>query len=607
MWVPLGGLPIAFRTAGAWRRRMNILGIVTSSHDSGVALLSDGAPAFVLEEERFDRHKHTQQFPSHSLAAGFKGCGLRIEDIDVITTPWIASRIRWTFFDISLAHFPASLNVLRPKAHALQSSRIFILPYVLSYGLRKHFKATRLPPIVEVSHHDAHAALFFVSPFDEATVLIMDGYGDDTSTSAYTGSGNRLKREWQTSFFDSLGMLYTLTTLHLGFNPFEEGTVMALAACGGPTYAAKFADLIRLDDDGRFTINRDFISYDCYGMIRPFKQAFHDAFGPPRRAGEPLTDHHRDLAYALQATIEGAILHMARALARKYPSRNLCLGGGVALNCVANGRILQDTDYQRVWVSPCASDSGAPFGSALWHHHQTLGEPRRFELTHAFYGAGFSDAEIVAALNRAGLQHVRMSEKDLLKKVAADLVERKIVAWFQGRFEMGPRALGNRSILSDARDVSIKELINSRVKHREAFRPFAPAVLVERMSEFFEIDQPDPFMTMAPKVRADKAHLIPAAIHVDGTCRIQSVERAANPRYYGVIEEYAKLTGIPVVLNTSFNRKEPIVARPEEAISCFLRTEMDVLVLGDFYITDRNPTAVRRAQETFIDRGGTGE
>ena len=431
--------------------------------------------------------------------------------------------------------------------------------------------------------------------------------GTIPSTSAYIGSGNRLKRHWQTSFFDSLGMLYTCTTLYLGFNPFEEGTVMALAACGDRTYAAQFRDLIRLDDDGRFTINRDLISYDRYGMIRPFNRRFYEIFGPPRKAGEPLTDRHRDVAFALQATIEDAILHMVRALSRIHQSRNLCLGGGVALNCVANARILRDTDYKRVWVSPCASDSGAPLGSTLWHYHQTLGRPRRFELTHPFYGSGYSEAEITSAVKNAGLQHVRMDEAELLKTVARDLADRKIVGWFQDRFEMGPRALGNRSILSDARDATIKDLINSRVKHREAFRPFAPAVLVERLSEFFEIDQPDPFMTMAPKIRADKAHLIPAAIHVDGTCRIQSVDRVANRRYYGVIEEYAKLTGVPVILNTSFNSREPIVARPEEAISCFLRTEMDVLVLGDFYITDRPTAAVQRAREIFTDRGGTGD
>jgi carbamoyltransferase len=586
---------------------MNILGIVTSSHDTGIALLSDGVPAFILEEERFNRQKHTQHFPSLSLSAGLNGSGIAINDIDVITTPWVSQRLRRTFFKGATDRLPASLNILRPGANTLQGNGIFILPYLLSSGLRKHLKATKLPRIVEVGHHDSHAAIFFVSPFEDATVLIMDGYGDDTSTSVYTGRGNRLKQHWQTSFFDSLGMLYTCTTLYLGFRPFEEGSVMALAACGGPTYAAKFRELIRLDPDGRYTVNRDFISYDCYGMMRPFRQKFYDSFGPPRKSHEPLTDRHRDLAFALQTTIEDAILHVVHELSRTYRSRNLCLGGGVALNCVANARIVRETEYERVWVSPCASDTGVPFGSTLWHYHQTLGQPRRFELTHPFYGSGYSDIEITNELNNAGLQYQRKSESDLLAQVAKDLADSKIVGWFQGRFEMGPRALGNRSILSDARNAATKDLINSRVKHREPFRPFAPAVLVERMSEFFEIDQPDPFMTIAPKIRADKAHLIPAAAHVDGTGRVQSVDRAANPRLYGVIEEYAKLTGVPVILNTSFNRQEPIVARPEEAISCFLRTDMDVLVLGDFYVTDRNAAAISRAHDAFISGGSAAD
>jgi carbamoyltransferase len=384
-------------------------------------------------------------------------------------------------------------------------------------------------------------------------------------------------------------MLYTVVTTHLGFKLFEEGTVMALAGAGSPTYAKKFRELVHLQPDGRFSINRDFISYDTHGLNNPFKERFTDAFGPRRLRNEPISDRHRDLAFALQSTTEETILHVVRALSKRHRSRNLCLTGGIALNCVANARILRDTDYRSVWVPPCASDSGAPFGSALWHYHQTLSHPRRFELTHSFYGSGYSDPEIIRALQEAGLAYRRMSEHELMTQVARDLATGKIVGWFQGRSEIGPRALGNRSILADARDAAMKDYINARVKHREPFRPFAPAVLQERAAEFFEIDQSDPFMTMAPRVRVDKTHLIPAAVHVDGTARIQTVDRASNPRFYGVIEEFAALTGVPVVLNTSFNRKEPIVARPKDAVSCYLRTQMDVLVLGDFYITDRPP------------------
>ncbi len=291
---------------------------------------------------------------------------------------------------------------------------------------------------------------------------------------------------------------------------------------------------------------------------------------------------------------------------RRQSSRNLVISGGVGLNCVANARILRDTNFTRVWVPPCASDTGAPLGAALWHWHQTLGNPRTFELTHAFYGKAFTDAEIEAALDRAGLAYRKLEEGELLRTVAQDLSEQKIVGWFQGRAEMGPRALGNRSILSDARDNKIKDLINAKIKHREAFRPFAPVVLLERAAEFFDVSQPDPFMTLAPRIHPDKVHLIPAAAHVDGTGRIQTIERAANPRYYGVIEEYAKLTGIPVILNTSFNRQEPVVNAPEQAISCYLRTDMDVLVLGDYYTADRNRAAVTHARKSFVAVAAAG-
>ena len=312
-----------------------------------------------------------------------------------------------------------------------------------------------------------------------------------------------------------------------------------------------------------------------------------------------LTDRHRDVARALQAVTEDVVLHVARHLAATYPSRNLVLTGGVALNCVANARILRDTDFRRVWVPPCASDTGAPLGSALWHHHLTLGRPREFEMTHAFYGSAYSPEQMRRALDRGGLKFEELDEAELLRRVARDLAENRIVGWFQGRFELGPRALGNRSILASPLRREIRDLINARIKYREPFRPFAPAVLAEYAADYFEISQPDPFMTLAPRVRPDKVDVIPAAVHVDGTGRIQTVDRASNPRYYGVIEEFMKLTGVPVVLNTSFNKQEPIVARPEEAVSCFLRTEMDTLVLGNFYTRDRPPSAVARARDAF--------
>jgi len=579
---------------------MNILGLAGNAHDAGLAILRDGYPDLVLEEERFVREKHTRRFPFNALTNAFARRGVDLRDIDVIAIPWDVSKIRRSFAKFTFGDLPASLNLVRPGAHRHMNTTVVAMPSNLKAKLRWHFGQWRLPPMVQVAHHDAHAASFFMSPFEEATVLVMDGHGDETGASAYTGKGNRLTRLWKSGFFDSPGMLYTFVTEYLGFRIFEEGTVMALAALGGPTYLERFRDLISNRPDGGFVVNRDYISYDTHGFISPFKQRFYDTFGPPRRRDEPITDRHRDLAYALQSTIEETILFVARDLAGKHPSRNLYIAGGVALNCIANARILRDTTYERVWVPPCASDAGGPLTAALWHWHQTLGNPRTFELTHPFYGESYSDQEITSALDEAGLKYERIGdEAELLKKVARNLADKKIVGWFQGRSEMGPRALGNRSILSDARSNDMKDLINARIKHRESFRPFAPAVLLEKAQEYFELNQPDPFMTMAPKVRPEKVALIPAAVHVDGTGRIQTVDRKDNPRYWGVISEYEKLTGIPVILNTSFNRQEPIVTRPREAISCYLRTDMDVLVMGDFYSTDRNPEAVKKAHAVF--------
>ncbi len=578
---------------------MNILGTVALSHDTGVALVKDGVPQLVLEEERFNREKHTKAYPSRSLEAAFESGEFDFKDIDVITLPWDIVTLRRTFARAVLGNAPKSLNLLWPSAHSTQDSSIVNLWFRMQLYLRHKMGVSKLPPIVHVPHHHAHAAVFFTSPFEDATVMVMDGYGDSSATSAYTGTGNKLSQKWQTGFFDSLGMLYTCTTTYLGFKPFEEGTVMALAACGAPTYRDKFRELVHLTEDGRFRINTDYIGYNTHGLLKPFQQKFYDTFGPPRLPGEPLEDRHRDLAYALQAVTEDAVLHMARALSKRHPSRNLVLTGGVALNCVANARVLRETDYERVWVPPIASDTGVPLGSALYHYHHTLNGERTYQMHHPFLGKSYSDADIKTALARYGLKGEHIEERALLDRVADDLADQKIVGWFQGRYEVGPRALGNRSILADPRTLKIKELINARIKYREPFRPFAPAVLLDRAQEFFEIDQPDPFMTMAPRVKADKVDVIPAAVHVDGTGRIQTVRREDNQRYYDLIETFGKRTGVPVLINTSFNRQEPVVCSPDEAISCYLRTDMDVLVLGNYYITQRTKAAEERAEREF--------
>ncbi len=585
---------------------MRILGLVSHTHDTGIALIEDGVPVCVIEEERLNREKKTMQFPAQALQAGLTDRGLTLADIDQITTPWNTARLKRTLLWLILRRFPMSLNFV-PRLNffprrAISSMRSKVLQGTRYIGrrLNEMFPGQKLPPMAEYNHHHCHAASFFVSPFDEATVLVLDGFGDDASTSHYEGRGNRLERVSRNWFFDSLGMVYSHITDFLGFQiNRDEGKVMGLSAYGTDRLVAACRDLFRLGPDGTYTVNMNYFLYDRYGEAKPFRKKFFQIFGPPRKPDEELTQHHKDVAFGLQRATEEVILHIVRHLTKARGTRKLVLAGGVALNCVASALILSETDVEEIWIPPNASDTGVPLGSTLWHHHQVLGKPRGFELKSPFYGVEYSDAEIERALTDAGLSWEKMEEAPLLKRVAKEIADGKIVGWFQGKFEMGPRALGNRSILADPRRPEMKDIINARVKFREGFRPFAPAVLAERIGEYFEIDQPDPFMTIAPKVRPEKAHEIRAVVHADGTGRIQTISRDVNPRYYGVIEEFAKITGVPVMINTSFNRQEPIVARPSEAISCFLRTDMDLLVLGDYFVSDRNEAAKKLAFERF--------
>ena len=564
---------------------MRVLGLVSNTHDSGVALVRDGHVEAVFEEERFNRIKRTWDFPDQSLTALWAD-GHDPGDVDAIVTPWNARRLASFVLKAALRKFPASLDLFHRRAHPVQRNQIVVLPHYLRRGLAPHWGGRRLPKIISVGHHDAHAASFFVSPFDEALVLVMDGYGDDASSSAYIGRGNRLERVWSTDIFNSLGLVYTVVTGHLGFEGFgDEGKVMALAAYGTDALLAKFRDCIKLTPDGSYAVDMDYFAYDAHGQIKPFSAKFLTAFGPPRAPGTDLTQRDYDLAFALQKVAEETILHVVRGLLARFSIRNLVLSGGVALNCVANARVLAETNVRRLWVPPCASDTGAPLGAALWHTHQTVGMPRVMELTHPYYGVGYTDVEIERALTAAGVTGVKLHEADLVRRVAADLAVGRIVGWFQGRFEMGPRALGNRSILADPRRAEMRDTLNARIKKREYFRPFAPAIPVERAAEFFDISQPDPFMTLAPSVRPDKRSSIAAAVHVDGTGRIQTVDRTVNPRYHALLTAFGALTGVPVLINTSFNEQEPIVASPAHAIACFERTKMDVLVLGDFYVS----------------------
>ncbi len=559
--------------------------MVADTHDSGVALLADGVPQFVVEEERLNRHKHTHRFPTLALEAVLGEARLRLSDIGLVTTPWDVRRLRRNALTAVLKRFPASLTLLQQRARPTQRDGMLMLNYRLKRQLQSQFPGQAVPQMHNVGHHDSHAASFFVSPFDDATVLVMDGYGDDASTSVYTGTGNRLERHWCSSIFNSLGILYTFVTRYLGFAGFsDEGKVMALAAFGDHSLVDCFRKVVALGPDGQYALDMSYFNFDAYGSLQPLRTRFYREFGPPRLPGEPLTQRHRNVARALQATLEEAILHIARHCLRQYPSRNLVISGGVALNCLANARVARETAFERVWVPPIASDSGAPLGSALWHWHMLQGKARGFTLDHASLGLSYSPEAVRAALEAAGLAYRKLNPSDLIRRCAQDLASGKIVGWYQGRFEAGPRALGNRSLLADPRRADMKHIINSRIKHREDFRPFAPAVLLEAASSFFDVRGAEHFMTVAARVHPHMADKIPAVLHVDGTARVQIVERKHNPAYYDLIEAFGDITGVPVLLNTSFNEREPIVARPEEAIACFRRADIDILAIGDFYV-----------------------
>ena len=448
-----------------------------------------------------------------------------------------------------------------------------------------------------VEHHLAHAAsAFFVSPFDEAAVLTLDGFGDFASSMLCHGRDNRLEVLERVLFPHSLGIFYTAVTQWLGFTKYgDEGKVMGLAPYGDPErFLPKMRELVKLEGDS-FELELDFFVHHKEGVDmtwdeqtptigRLFSDRMEQAFGPAREPRTELTKDHEDVAAALQAMLEEAYLHLVRAAHRRTGSKNLCLAGGVALNAVANGRIRPETEFEGVYVQPAAGDSGIAVGAAYYVWNQELGKPRGFVMEHAYTGPQFTDAEAEAAIRAAGFEPERMDDAQLFDHVAGRIADGDVVGWFQGRMEFGPRALGNRSIVVDPRRHDMKDILNARIKHREHFRPFAPSILAETTDDWFEQDYTSPFMVLVYKTRPDKRDEIPAVNHVDDTGRLQTVEERVSPRYYGLIKAFGDKTGVPIVLNTSFNENEPIVMTPEHAVETFAKTKMDLLVLGNLVV-----------------------
>ncbi len=570
---------------------MYVLGFNGYVFNAGAWLFRDGQVVAAAQEERFDRQKHSGAFPERAIRYCLDEAGITLDDVAHVGFHWQPFHQFHRRLGLILRYLPDSLRYY--DTHAGRWSNMVLV----QRDLVRRFPSKGRPGyrFHRVQHPHCHAAsAFFLSPFERAALLTVDGSGEMASATMGLGEGGRLSLPQQVMYPHSLGYLYVALTHYLGFLPdSDEYKVMALASYGEPEFDERFRRLVSLNDDGTYAIDLRYFDYPR-GLRDPWvSPRFVAEFGPVRHKGDDLLPRHKNLARALQKTLEETVLHMARHLQRTTRAKHLCYAGGTALNSVANTRLLHDAGFDDVFIQPAANDAGTGAGSALsiWHEH--LGKPRSGQLTHALWGPAYSRERCREALVAAGLPFEEVGEPELFRRVAALLARGLVLGWFQGRMEVGPRALGNRSILADPRDPAMKDTLNARVKHREPFRPFAPAVLEEHAAEWFEWTRPSPFMLHVARIRPAKVAAIPAVAHVDGTARLQTVDRASNPRFRGLIEAFHALTGVPLVVNTSFNvMGEPIVCTPEDAVRCYASTALDGLVLHDL-VSLRAPASLR--------------
>lgn len=591
---------------------MNILGVSAFYHDSAAALITDGHVVAAAQEERFTRKKHDANFPDNAIAYCLEEAELTLSDVDYVA-----------FYDKPFLKFERLLETYLSFAPRGFSSFRLAIPVWLKEKLfqkdflRKKFKAYDpefdwMNKLLFSEHHQSHAAsAFFPSPFDEAIVLTMDGVGEWATTSVAIGRGRELNMHKEIHFPHSLGLLYSAFTYYTGFKVNSgEYKVMGLAPYGEPVHKDLIlSELLDVKEDGSFRLDQKYFNY-CTGLTMT-NAAFDELFGgPPRKAEEPLTQKHMDLAASVQAAVEEVVLKLTRSLADEYKIENLCLAGGVALNCVANGKVLRDGAFKNVWVQPAAGDAGGALGAALNAYHLYQEKPRHLNgamdgMKGSYLGPHFAQSDIEKRLRDTGAVFDVLSDDDTIAQTVQALGEEKAVGWFQGRMEFGPRALGGRSILGDPRSPTMQKTLNLRVKYRESFRPFAPSVLREDVNDWFEIDSDSPYMLMVAPVSEDRCRAmtedeeklfgidklnisrsdIPAVTHVDYSARIQTVHAETNPRYHALISAFKEKTGCPVVVNTSFNvRGEPIVCTPEDAFRCFMGSDIEVLVVGNCFL-----------------------
>jgi carbamoyltransferase len=575
---------------------VNILGLNAYHGDVAAALVRDGQLVAAVEEERFSRIKHVAGFPHHAIAVCLEMGALAASDVDVFAVSRDPRAHLWRKALFLLKNRPK--GTVASRARNLAS--LHGLPSTIAKSLNLDEAVVRQRTRF-VEHHPAHlASAAFVSPFDEAAVCAIDGFGDFVSTSWGRVAGTRLSVEGRVFFPHSLGLLYLAITQYLGFpNYGDEFKVMGLAPYGEPGFVREIESLVQLKDDGRFELDLSYFRHWSEGVQMTwedgaptlgavFAPKLESLLGPARRREDPLEPKHEAIAASLQVAFERAAVHVLRHVQKSTGSTRLCFAGGCAMNSVANGKIREQTRFREVFIQPAAGDNGTALGAALYACNAMNGKPRGFVMEHGYWGPSFDDHAVAAALDA---QHAAIAERGCGRRAwddeaaldrwtAEQIAAGRVVGWYQGRMEWGSRALGNRSIIADPRRADMREIINSRIKFRERFRPFAPSVLEEALDDYFVGGVPDPFMLQVYPVRPDKRALVPAITHIDGSGRLQTVSPRSNPRYYRLIKSFEGLTGVPMLLNTSFNENEPIVLTPQQALDCFLRTHMDVIVMG---------------------------
>jgi carbamoyltransferase len=590
---------------------MHILGINAYHGDASAAIIKDGVLLAAVEEERFNRVKHCAGFPTLAIEHCLRAAGVDIEQINHIgisrdPSAHLHKKILFAATKMAKSAVGASRSEGGKSGRGIfgaitdrlaNTAKVRDLKDDLASHLNVDKKAIKAQ-FHNIEHHRAHlASAFYVSPYEKAALLSIDGFGDFISTMFGVGDNNSIEILEQVEYPHSTGILYTATTQFIGFPYYgDEGKVMGLAPYGNPqAYIAQFREIIQTQEGGRFSLNLDYFRHHAEGvemswdegspMIgRIFSDEYIKTFGPAREQGASLTDRERDIAASLQLRLEEIGFHILNHLHQATGLTDLGLAGGVALNSVMNGKILLNTPFKRIFVQPAAGDNGTSVGVCYQIYNGILNQPRGFIMEGAYTGPEFSNDAIRAELEASGLDYETYSDREVTQRAAQDIADGAVMGWFQGAMEFGPRALGNRSIVVDPRRADMKEILNERIKKREPFRPFAPSILAEYTTEYFEQDHPAPTMLMVYQVRPEKRATIPAVTHVDGSGRLQTVTPEVNARYYQLISDFNALTGVPVVLNTSFNENEPIVCTPRHAIDCFLKTRMDVLYMGNFAI-----------------------